>query len=142
MTITWELLSNEPVLVATLSGEVTSQQVEALYAHSAQLVEKVGGHLYRIMQLDTPSASFKDILMLLANTANDQPGSSTDLNLTDIFLASESLPAATAPGTETPMFRTLDDALTFARYDLGKRVTQEVSKLPPYESGMFGEENQ
>lgn len=137
MTVTLEKLPDEPILLATLSGDVKLEEMEQIYAQTAELLQATHTRLYRITRIENNTTSFMDILKILQAAGKGKPGSSSDPNVTVIFLGSGSLiqfitNALRQPqfaGVKLPIFPTLEEALLYVRYDREHRSTQEMNKL-------------
>lgn len=135
MTVTLEKMPNEPIVTATLSGEVTIAEMEEMYAKCAEIIKEVG-RIYRITRLDNTTTGFMDILKILQAAGKGNPGSSSDPNVGVIFLGSGSLIQLITntmrqpqfAGVQLPIFQSMEDTLTYIRYDMDKRRTKEMSK--------------
>jgi hypothetical protein len=135
MTVTLEKLPNEPIVMATLSGEVTIAEMEDMYAQCAQIIKEIG-HIYRVTHLDNPTTGFMDILKILQAAGKGMPGSSSDPNVGVIFLGSGSLIQLITntmrqpqfAGVQFPIFQSMEDTLIYIRYDMDKRRTKEMNK--------------
>src|SRR5262245_51877606 len=103
MTATLEKLPNEPIILATLSGEVTIAELEYVSTQCAGLIKQVG-HIYRITRLENTTTGFMDILRILQAAGKGKPGSSSDSNVTVVFLGSGSLVQLVTNTMRQPQF--------------------------------------
>ncbi len=135
MTVTLEKLPDEPIVMATLSGEVTIAEMETMYAQCAEIIKEVG-RIYRITRLENTTTGFMDILKILQAAGKGSPGSSSDPKVGVIFLGSGSLIQLITntmrqpqfAGVQLPIFQSMEDTLTYIRYDMDKRRTKEMNK--------------
>ena len=66
MPVVVKRVANEPVLIATLSGFVTVDDIITMYEETAKHFANYDGHIYRITDTRGVDSSFSDLMMILA----------------------------------------------------------------------------
>lgn len=130
MPATVQRLAGEPIVVATLSGYITVGDILTVYEETARLTEDVIGNIYRITNVLQADSSFGEIMSIIREASRGGRGSTTDPNITAIFVgtshwldfARQALSQPQFGGLHLAMFTELSDALEHAR-DLLKRTT-------------------
>ncbi len=78
MAVIVERIPDQPIIVAVLSGDITSEMVQEMFAQSAALADEIGEQAYRITDIRLSEISFSDLVVVLADSASGQPGSPSD----------------------------------------------------------------
>src|SRR5450432_2958306 len=78
MPVTVERLPNEPILIATLSGNITGKDFKELYHLSTALIGTEPGMFYRISDVREAVSTFPEMLMAIQVAAQELPSSMTD----------------------------------------------------------------
>jgi hypothetical protein len=73
-----ERLPEEPIILATLSGDVDADDLRLVFVRSAELMADIEGSVYRITDVREVSVSFPDLLKIVAEGAKHATGTSTD----------------------------------------------------------------
>jgi hypothetical protein len=123
MGITVERIPGEPILVATLSGDVTADHVRSMFERSAKLAEQIEGRVYRITDLSAIKTKFSDLVEALAQASKGQPGSSSDPRFCAVIVGdnqwsrmySEGLKQEQYGKYNIPLVSSLEDAMDYIR---------------------------
>jgi hypothetical protein len=91
MPVKVEKMADEPILVATLEGHVTVQEMREMFIQSAALVEGMEAPIYRITDTRAANANFMDMLGTVREASAGTPGSSTDPRFKPIFLGTNEM---------------------------------------------------
>jgi hypothetical protein len=128
MPVTVELLPGEPILYATLVGDVTVDDMRAMFIQSAQMTQDMPGPIYRITDTRQGRADFMGMLQTVRAASDGTPGSSTDPKFKPVFLGTnemvrmgvDMLKKPQFGGIQIPIFREIDDALIYIRHEIMK----------------------
>lgn len=131
MSVTVELLPGEPILVATLVGDLNVDDMRGMFIKSALLTQDVPGPIFRITDTRLGHANFIDTLNTVRAASDGTPGSSTDPKFRPLFLGTNELVRMGVDmlkqpqfgGIKIPFFREMDDALTYIRHEMKKGQT-------------------
>ena len=132
MPVKFERMANEPILIATLYSPVTQDDVHQVYRVSAQMADELGGRVYRISDVGVTDMSFGDLVEVMADAAEGQPGSPADNRIgvalvgnSDSFrIYSEGFTQEHYGRRNVPLFATFDAALAHVREEMiADRVT-------------------
>lgn len=123
MSIYVERLPNEPIIIATLSGDLTSDIVQQMFDESSTLMEEIEGKVYRITDIRLTEISFPDLVQVLGRSAHRQPGSPSDPRICGVLVGThgwsrfftESLQQEQYGQLNIPIFDDFDAALDYLR---------------------------
>ena len=129
MPVVVERVPDEPVVIATYSGVITLEDVKHLFAQTAALTADVEGHRYRISDFHDAQSTFGDIVQIMGEARTGASGSSSDPNLTTIFVGSNEWGAMVRNfftqgqygGLNIPTVTSIEEAWEFIREDQAKR---------------------
>lgn len=121
MPVTVYRVDDEPLLIATLTGEVTRETLLTMYERSAALFTEADTTLYRITDLRHIETSIGVALQALADARADIPGSVADPRIHGIILgnnrwariASDTIGRVT--GYEVPIFDAMGEARRYVK---------------------------
>lgn len=128
MPVTVEFLTDEPILVATLTGDLTVSDMRGMFIQSAQLTQDMPGPIYRITDTRLARANFMEMMQTVRAASDGTPGSSTDPKFKPIFLGTnelvrmgiDMLKQSQFGGVQIPFFNDMEDALTYIHHDMNK----------------------
>jgi hypothetical protein len=129
MPVTIETKVNERIIIATLEGHVTVNDLDVIYQRSAALIQQMGGMIHRVTDARLATSSFADILRLVREASKGLPGSATDPNVKTVFVGNHEMLRLVADmlrqpqfgHIQIPMFPTLEDALVAVRHEISKQ---------------------
>jgi hypothetical protein len=121
-----ECLPNEPILYAVLSGQVTPDDVCALYRESARLADEIGGTVYRISDVSSIEVSFSDLVDIMSRAAQKQPGSPADPRMVGVmfgasesaYMYSDGMRQDHYGNRKVPVVKTYDEAMAYIRQQM------------------------
>jgi hypothetical protein len=123
MAVNVDRLPNEPIIIATLSGDLTSEIVQEMFAQSATLLDEIGGYAYRITDIQSADISFPDLVLVLSQSTKGQPGSPSDPRICGVLVGThewarfyaDSLHQAQYGQLNIPIFDDFDTAMAYLR---------------------------
>lgn len=130
MPIRLDRKPNEPILIATMSGDVTREEIQHMFQKSAELAAEIEESvLYRITDMRSAETSFPELLRILQSLAPGQPGSSSDPRFKPVLVgqnhwtkfAADALRQQQFGGVELPIFNSLAEALHYIQVDRNRR---------------------
>ena len=128
-----ERFTSEPIVIARLSGHITVEDMENVYADTLELfADDSAPKIYRITDVRQADSNFGEIMKILM-AARNAPGSSTDPRIKVIFVGSnswnkmarEALSRNQFGGVNIPIFAEMKDALDYARHCM-VTATEEI----------------
>jgi hypothetical protein len=128
MPITVERLPDQPILVATYTGQITLQDVKGMYEQSGRLAGDISGAVYRISDTREAKTSLLEILRIARVAADDMPGSTSDPRIHVIFVGTNEatrmmvdvLRQPQYVGKQFAIFRSMEEALASIEYERSK----------------------
>ena len=126
MAVKVEKLPAEPIIIATLSGDLTPEMVKDMFAQSAKLVDEIGGRVYRITDIRLTDISFPDLVVVLADCSHGQPGSPADPRIRGMLVGThgwshffaDSIQQEQYGGLNIPIFEDMDQAMAYIHEDM------------------------
>jgi hypothetical protein len=128
MSFTIEKLPDEPIIICSMSEQFNPlKDYGAFWQRLGEVVKDMEGPIYRITHLKTDQIQFSDMVLALAAEAKSgMPGSLTDPRIRSVLvnrsilaqMAVESIKQEQYGQLDTPLFGTLDEALTYVRQQL------------------------
>jgi hypothetical protein len=126
MAVTVERLPDEPIILAHVSGHMSMDDAKTIFARSAELMQAMSGHIFRITDVREMDTDFGEVLEMLREASQGGPGSTSDPNLSVVMVGGHALTKFFADamsqkqfgGVAVPVFTEMDDALTYVRYKL------------------------
>jgi hypothetical protein len=122
-----EKVPAEPIIIATLSGDLTPEIVQDMFAQSATLVDEIGGPVYRITDIRLTEISFHDLVLVLADCSHGQPGSPADPRIRGMLVGTthewsrffaDSLQQEQYGRLNIPIFEELDQAMAYIHEEM------------------------
>jgi len=121
MPVTVEMLPNEPVIVATLYGRITTTDTADLINICADLTQHTHETIYRITDLTDAEIALPDMMPVINTIAADLPASIVDPRFQSVFVGNARTSRMYADiicrqvfsGDSLPFFRTVDEAKQF-----------------------------
>lgn len=87
MTLTVERLPDEPIIIATISGEVHEDTIIEMWRQSLELAKAHGDlHFYRVTNIQAITTTFRDFIHIVRRASMGIPGSSSDPNVTVVMV--------------------------------------------------------
>ena len=119
-------LENQPILIGTLSGAVTVNDIVELFRVSAELMGDSDETIYRITDVRTATSNFIEMLGAIKAAQVGGPGSTTDPRIKATFVgtstwvtfARNALKNPQFGGISLAAFPSMDDALTSIRIQI------------------------
>lgn len=126
MTVSVERLQEEPIIVATFTGEILVEEVREMYQKSAALAEDIEGKVYRITDIREATADFPKMLEVVGFASKGEPGTTSDKRFFPMFVGTNELARLFTKameqrefgGVKMPFFVSMQDALTFVRNEM------------------------
>ena len=123
-----EWMANEPIILATASGLITSSDFQLMYEQVAAMIDGQEGKFFRIADYTAAESSFIDIMKAVKLASTNAPGSSADPRIQTIYvgtsqwigLARTALQQPQFGGLAIPTFIEVEDALTYVRREISK----------------------
>jgi hypothetical protein len=120
MSINVEKLPGEPIVIATIEGEISVEEIRKLIVQSVNLTDKVPGLIYRITDLTYGEQHLTRILESLRMNGHDYDQWPQGFRFLAVFVGSPQLEKRLAAllyeqDETVPVFSSLDDALAFIR---------------------------
>jgi hypothetical protein len=123
MSIKVEQLPDEPIIVVTLSGDITVEVVQDMFAQCAQLADDMGGRVYRLTDIRLTEITFPELVQVLSKISKGQPGSPSDPRICGVLLGThgwsrffvDSLHQEQYGQLNIPIFEEFDAALDYLR---------------------------
>lgn len=135
MPVTVRRMENEPILIATFSGNVTAQDMVEMFRLSDALIEADEKQIYRITDVQTATSNFIEMLGAIKSASTGQPGSTTDPRIKAIFVgtstwinfARNALKSPNFGGLQLAAFATIEDALESIKFQRELNDKSEAS---------------
>ena len=86
MAFTLEMLPNEPILIATAKGMLSSQDFADMFKESASLLQGIDYTVYRISDFTAASSSFMDLIRMSQLASKGNVGTTTDPRIKAILV--------------------------------------------------------
>ncbi|MCA9905009.1 MAG: hypothetical protein KC547_14235 [Anaerolineae bacterium] len=126
MPVVVKRVANEPVLIATLSGFVTVDDIITMYEETAKHFANYDGHIYRITDTRGVDSSFSDLMMILAEARKKEGFTTNSGKVTAIIVGEnewarmtrEAMRQQQYGGLDLPGFATTEEALDYVRAEL------------------------
>jgi len=133
MSVTVEKLPDEPIIVATIQGHFDVAIAREIFQKSVELAEGIDGHYYRVTDGRQMDISFGDMMKVVEEASRGEPGSTRDQSVTVVLVGTGEMGKLFANmmklrqygGTPTPIFKSMDEALTHIRADMTRRAAGE-----------------
>lgn len=121
MPIHIERLPDEPIVLATMTGQVTAVEIKELFARTLELSQDIPGTIYRITDVRSADATFSDLLFILAELSSKQPFATSDPRVKGVLvgrhfasqLTSDSLKQRQYGALNLPLFDDMETALEY-----------------------------
>ena len=134
MAITVSRIPNEPIIVATLDGDINAEQFKEMFIRSAEITKEIGGHVCRITDARNVGVSFGELFGIIAAASKGVPGSTTDPNVTAILLGNNQMVKLAAQafrqkqfgGLQIPLFQRMEDALEYVYLELAGQTLRRT----------------
>ena len=121
-----QLLPDMPVLKAKLTGNVDLETAETLFTKSAELMGDSGEKFFRITDVRDAESTFADMLKVIKQASQGQPGSTTDPRIQTVFVGSntwvrlyrDAMRQTRFGGEQLPAFESMGDAMKYVQIQL------------------------
>jgi hypothetical protein len=129
MPATVEKLPDEPIILVTVKGRFDLRTAKATFRDIAELIEGMKPPVYRITDFQQMQANFPDMLAIMKAVSRGPAGSPTDPRIIGIFvgnhpmlqLAVSMLKQKQFGGLSIPLFKSVDEALSYVRFQIANR---------------------
>src|SRR5690349_4364671 len=123
MPVTVQRLPDEPILVATLVGDITIDDVMAMYQQSSALIACEEGVFHRIVDTREATSSFPEMLKVLQRATQEMPAATSSDQIKVTFVGTTTWiefvrNAFAARGIQMGAFRDMDIALESVRIQI------------------------
>lgn len=116
-------LLGEPIIHAVLTGFVGEAEVLEMFRLSAELARDMPGKVYRVTETRDPQTSFSEMVFILRDLSNGQPGSTSDPRFVGVLAGVDESTRFVAESSHQrqyghaniPLFGSVDDALAYLR---------------------------
>ncbi|RMF82543.1 MAG: hypothetical protein D6737_01480 [Chloroflexi bacterium] len=128
MPVNFYQFDNEPIVVAEGRGHVTVEEMVDVFRKTAAIAQTIDGPVYRITDTRYGDTSFIELFQMMIEASKKAPGSTIDPRIRPILLGTSAMVKLAAElvqkeqfaNLSLPLFREMDDALTYIRNDLAK----------------------
>lgn len=79
-------LPDEPILIATLTGDATVDDIKEIYRQSNELMTEDDTHIFRITDVRQATITFPEMLKIIQNATQDMPSSTLDVRVSVTFV--------------------------------------------------------
>jgi hypothetical protein len=86
MPVTVERLDDQPIILATFTGEIDVEMVKTMFQRSAEIQTEIGTPVYRITDVRAIETSLMNLLSIVREASQDVPGSPLDPHITGMFV--------------------------------------------------------
>jgi len=131
MPATVTKLADEPIIIVSFVGAGRSVMVRGVYAECATIAQAhpLYEEFYRIWDVRHATASFADVVEIILVARLQLPGGGLDPRFTPVFVGSQELlffmrdafKKMLFGGVASPIFRELDEALEYVRFELQQK---------------------
>ncbi|MEQ8675042.1 MAG: hypothetical protein RLP44_19880 [Aggregatilineales bacterium] len=119
MPISVKRLENQPILIATFTGNITADDMAGMFEESNTLIGENEDHIYRISDVSNATSNFVEMFGVIKIASKGQPGSTSDPRIQAFFVgtstwitfARNTLRAPAFGGLQIAAFETMDAAL-------------------------------
>lgn len=119
MPVTVERLDDQPIILATFTGEIDVEMVKTMFQRSAEIQSEIGTPIYRITDVREIETSLMNLLSIVREASQNVPGSPLDPNITGMFVGTNkwvrlfqnTLDEQEYGSISIPAFSSMDDAL-------------------------------
>jgi hypothetical protein len=133
MPATVERLPNEPIIIVTVTGQLTVEVMRDVYRQIAEIADDVVPPLYRITDTRFREASFAEMMAIIKEASKGMPGTTTDPRIRNMFVGRDKMAMigrdcysnVTPQGNVMPMFETIEEALVYIRLEIDKQPHSE-----------------
>jgi len=135
MPVSVRKLEDEPILIATLTGDVTAKDMRAMFNLSADIMGDAEHTFYRITDVRTGTSNFVEMLTAVREASTGQPGSTTDPRIKTTFVgtstwisfARNALKNPQFGGIQLAAFDNMDDALDSVHIQIANEKRSDAS---------------
>lgn len=121
MPIFVERLSDDPIVIAHLSGHLSIEDILTMFEETVRLTEDVTGRVYRITNVLEAESTFPEIMAIIKQAGNGGRGSTSDPNIKAVFVGTNhwidftrrALSQPQYGGINMSLFHTVEEALEF-----------------------------
>jgi anaerobic glycerol-3-phosphate dehydrogenase len=86
MPVSVKRLPDEPILIASLSGTITVDDIKSMYRQSSALMTPADDHIYRITDVRQATSTFAEMLKAIQESTQEMPGSAADSHVSVTFV--------------------------------------------------------
>ena len=129
MPVTIEKLPDEPIIVATIIGHFDVGMAREIFQKSADLAQGMVGHYYRVTDARQMDIGFGEMMRVIEEASRGEPGSTRDHSVSVVLvgtndmlkLFSDMMKLRQYGATATPIFKSMEEALSHIRADRARR---------------------
>jgi len=123
MPIEIKKVDNLPLVIATLTGHVSGEEVEQMYQDTEVLLSDVGDKYYRITDVREADTQFPDFIKMLGSIRQVGKFRTNDPNMKVVFVGNNAWidnirTMAQRIGVNMPAFQTMEDAIAYIEIDI------------------------
>jgi hypothetical protein len=130
MPYTVKQVNDEPIMIMSFSGFVTSAEVLDMSKECAVLMDKIGTPTYWILDVSTSTSDFQQLFNIILTQSKGQPGTATDPRGIGalvgthplIKLFQSAIKQRQFGGFNFPMFTSLESALAAIRLQIAQKA--------------------
>jgi hypothetical protein len=127
-------LPDEPIILVTIEGHLDVTIARDVYAQIAVLAKEIQEPVYyRITDVRKQESTFIEMLAVVKEAMKGTEGTTTDPRMVHIFVGREKMALLARDMLRNinphnhPMLDTVEDALTYIRFDLGRKQQSSTS---------------
>ena len=129
MPATVEQLPGEPIVIVRVTGHLTVEVMRDVYRQIAAIADQIEPPLYRITDTRFREASFAEMMAIVKEASKGMPGTTTDPRIRNVFVGRDRIAMVGRDAyvnndpnrNAMPIFESIEDALTYVRYEIGKQ---------------------
>lgn len=131
MAVSVEKLPDEPIFIVTVDGHLNAEMVRELYHEIGELTKDMLPPIYRITDVRKQETTFMDMMGIIKEATKDLPGTTSDDRITHLFVGREKFAMIARDVMRRinpdnhPMLNTIEEALTYIRWQLSKDKTDK-----------------
>lgn len=123
MSVTVVQLPGEPIVLATISGRFSPDDLQTVLQRTSALCSEITPHAHRVLDLRSAHTTLSDMILMIRASAHSTPGTLIDPDLHTILVGRsqftqilvDALRQPQYGGVTIPLYQTLADALNTIR---------------------------
>lgn len=129
MSVTLRRIPDEPILIATIKGEVNRKSTLKVYELTEPYLDRIEGTIYRITDVSEVTTSFADMLWVVHNASKAGAASSSDPRIRVTLVGTTAWTIffrdvlERQSNVQIAVFDSIDDALAAIRQEIARSAT-------------------